>query len=146
MISRINWWVVAAVVWISIIFFSSTAIAGRWSVQALTFLTVHWFRPLVHLPSFYWSLIAEKSVHVCLFLVLAVLLCKALPKELRKLHYLLLVGLVIGSASEFLQRFFPGRDPAIRDVCINFTGTAIGVAISLVFHQLRKNSKEGILL
>jgi len=31
-----------------------------------------------------------------------------------------------------LQRFFPGRDPALRDVLINVGGTALGVAASVL--------------
>ena len=36
-----------------------------------------------------------------------------------------LFGPPIGAANEFLQSLFPGRDPAIRDVLLNFTSMAV---------------------
>ncbi len=42
---------------------------------------------------------------------------------------ILLCGAIVGSCSEYLQRFFPDRDPAIRDVLINIGGTALGLLI-----------------
>ena len=74
-------------------------------------------------------LLADKGFHVTLFLVLAVLLWKALPPGSWKVAGILILGAIMGSASEFLQSFFPGRDPAIRDVLINIAGTAIGATL-----------------
>jgi len=85
-----------------------------------------------------------------MFLVLGTLLWKAIKaiEDVRgKIAVILLMGLLIGTASEFLQRFFPGRDPSVRDILINLAGTAMGVAISLVFagsgkdESLRAESK-----
>ena len=45
---------------------------------------------------------------------------------------IVLCGALVGLCSEFLQRFFPDRDPAIRDVIINICGTALGLAICAV--------------
>jgi VanZ family protein len=64
--------------------------------------------------------------------VLAVLLWQALRHSEKKIWFILLSGAAVGSCSEFLQRFFPGRDPAIRDVLINIGGTAIGIAFCIV--------------
>ncbi len=74
-------------------------------------------------------LLADKSVHVGLFCVLAILLWKALPNTARKPLIILAIGALVGSCSEFLQRFFPDRDPAIRDVLINIGGTALGILL-----------------
>jgi VanZ family protein len=40
-----------------------------------------------------------------------------------------LAGLIVGTASELLQRAFPGRDPAIHDVLINGLGALFGALV-----------------
>jgi VanZ family protein len=125
-------WLSAAVAWIGVIFFSSTTLASQWCETGFTRLSAllvslhpsHSSYDLIHL-------LTDKSVHVALFLVLAALLWKALPSAPAKWAIILLAGLFVGSCSEFLQRFFPGRDPAIRDVLINLSGTALGVVLCL---------------
>ena len=74
-------------------------------------------------------LLADKGFHVTLFLILALLLWKIVPPGPWKIARILIAGGILGSASEFLQSFFPGRDPAIRDVLINVAGTAFGIAL-----------------
>src|SRR6266853_5909254 len=66
--------------------------------------------------------IAEKGLHVVLFTVLAVLLWKAMADATKKILSVILFGTLVGSASEFLQAFFPNRDPALRDIMINIGG------------------------
>ena len=82
-------------------------------------------------------LLADKSVHVSLFVILAVLLWKVFRDSPGKTLLIIAVGAVVGSGSEFLQRFFPGRDPALRDVLLNATSTALGVAICLTWVRYR---------
>jgi VanZ family protein len=121
------------------IFFSSTSVAGEKSERAFSYLSQMFLSRLqtdtsservVHL-------LADKSVHIGLFCVLGMLVWKTLPNARRKIAVVLLWGAIIGSCSEFLQRFFPGRDPAISDVLINVGGTAIGIAISVAIAKLR---------
>jgi VanZ family protein len=113
-----------ALAWIALIFFSSTSLAARWCEQAFRLL----FGPSSSTPQTRYQILhflAEKSLHVMLFAVLGWLLWKALPPARGKLVAILLAGLLVGSSSEFLQGFFPGRDPAIRDVLLNFTSMAV---------------------
>ena len=131
--SRFNPWIPAVLGWTGIIFLSSTSTAGVWSEEAFRWLwsglflgrlmqagdSVHSF---VHL-------LADKGFHVTLFLILALLLWKIVPPGPWKIARILIAGGILGSASEFLQSFFPGRDPAIRDVLINVAGTAFGIAL-----------------
>lgn len=137
-------WISFTALWISIILFSSTAIARRWSERAFKSLAAisspH--RPpsgtsydLVHF-------FAEKCVHVGLFLVFAILLTNALPRSHRKIRFILMIGTVVGSTSELLQRFFPGRDPTVRDVCINIAATAVGALISHFVFRFRSQMTE----
>ena len=132
-LSQRSCWIAATLLWIAVIFFSSTSLAGRSCEHLFGFLVATYFKSLRPHIGFYQPLhlVAEKSVHVCLFLVLAALLAKALPNQLRKFGLILSIGLVIGSCSEYLQSFFPGRDPALRDVCLNAAATALGAAIVL---------------
>jgi VanZ family protein len=135
-------WFLPVAAWIGVILFSSTASAGNWCTQVFRlFSTIlrghapnHWLGIL--------SFLAEKSLHVVMFLVLGTLLWKAMKsiEDVReKIAVILSLGLLIGSASEYLQRFFPGRDPSVRDILINLIGTAIGVAVSLTFGRSRQN-------
>ncbi len=76
-----------------------------------------------------FHLLVDKGFHVSLFCVLAILLWFALPRGPDKQLWIVGCGAVVGSCSEFLQRFFPDRDPAIRDVFINIGGTVLGVLL-----------------
>ncbi|MGA8025940.1 MAG: VanZ family protein [Bryobacteraceae bacterium] len=130
---RINAWLLAVLGWTGLIFFSSTSLASEWCEEAFSFIAGILFRGLQSSDSSYGiiHLLADKGVHVVLFLVLATLLWNMLSSARWKTPAILLIGAFVGSCSEFLQRFFPGRDPAIRDVLINIAGTAVGIAVSL---------------
>ena len=77
-------------------------------------------------------LVADKGLHVTLFAVLGILLFQAITNPRRKIVQILLFGLIVGCCSEYLQSFFPDRDPAIRDVFINLAGTGVGVLVSRI--------------
>ncbi len=89
-----------------------------------------------------FHLLADKGLHVTLFVVLAILLRNALPPGRFRTVQILALGLIVGSCSEFLQRYFPDRDPALRDVLINFGGTALGLALIAVARTQQKTSKR----
>lgn len=138
-------WHWAVLAWIGTIFFSSTSLAAKWCEEAFRFVTGLFpgglgprgpYYELVHL-------LADKGLHVTLFLVLAVLLWNSIPQGRWKIEEILVCGAFVGSCSEFLQRFFPGRDPAIRDVLINVGGTALGVLVSVAFVRFhRANARD----
>jgi VanZ family protein len=90
-------------------------------------------------------LLADKGVHVSLFFVLALLLWRILPDVQWKIARILLFGAAVGSASEFLQSFFPGRDPALRDVLINIGGTAVGIGVSVARLKHRSRTEALVL-
>ncbi len=136
---KVNAWIWAAVCWVGLIFFSSTSLASEWAEQTYGFVSAALLnRPAMNVPSDYLlHLLADKGFHVSLFCVLAVLLWLALDHAVRKPWLIVICGAVVGSMSEFLQRFFPGRDPALRDVLINIGGTALGTAICLAVVKRR---------
>jgi VanZ family protein len=135
-------WLLALIVWIGVILFSSTLLAAQWCEEGFRFLSATIFGNLLRDDSSYGliHLLADKSVHVALFLVLALLLWRILPSAPWKTVAILVAGALVGSASEFLQRFFPGRDPALRDVLINICGTGIGAAVCVTWVKYKSRS------
>jgi VanZ family protein len=131
---QVTGWAYAALGWVGVIFFSSTSVALHWCEEAFRWLSELLLgNDVAQQPSFgVFHLLADKGFHVTLFLVFAVLLWKALPPSGSKGWKILLLGFLVGSCSEFLQRFFPDRDPALRDVLINVAGTALGLACSVI--------------
>lgn len=127
-------WRFAVAAWVCVIFFSSTSLASEWCESLFSRLSEALLGQLHPHSSSYdlVHLLAGKGLHVTLFAVLAILLWQALPNTQRKVVTILLWGAIVGSCSEFLQRYFPGRDPAVRDVLINVAGTALGIAICAI--------------
>jgi VanZ family protein len=138
-------WLLAVIAWIGVIFFSSTSLASQWCEEAFSAVSALLFGGL-RSQAFSYDLIhllADKGFHVMLFLVLAALLWRAIPSARWKWAIILIAGLFIGSCSEFLQRFFPGRDPAVRDVLINLGGTALGLVACLMLARRTSDSLFG---
>jgi VanZ family protein len=139
-----NAWLWAAIAWIGVIFFSSTTVAGKSSEEAFSALSK---LLLTHLqpgtsPYDLVHLLADKSVHVGLFFVFAMLLWRALPNAPGRVISILVAGAVVGSCSELLQMLFPGRDPAFRDVLINIGGTALGLGVSFGIGKLHSGARQ----
>jgi VanZ family protein len=130
--------------WLSLIFFSSTSVAGEWADWSFHAITRRFFSDLRPSGARYmmWNFAAEKSVHVIAFAILAILLWKIIPDVPWRFVAILSAGLVAACASELLQRLFPGRDPTIRDVIINVAGIALGSLASLTFSSLRASNGE----
>jgi len=117
---------------VAAIFFSSTAVAGRWCDRAFDSTWVFLLAELApYAPSYALThLLAEKTVHFVLFCIFGMLLWRTVPKRPGKVWLILLCGAVVGTCAEILQIFFPPRDPLIKDVLIDILGTAIGVALT----------------
>ncbi len=137
--NRINVWFWAVIAWIGVIFFSSTSLASQWAEHLFSAIAAIFLSGLDRNSSSYgaFHVLSDKGLHVSLFCILAILLWRALPNSPRKLWMIVLTGAIVGSCSEFLQRFFPDRDPAIRDVLINIGGTVLGILLCLSFARLR---------
>lgn len=137
-------WTTGVIGWICVIFFSSTTLAAQWCERLFRFLASVLFGNLPPYSSPYSiiHLVADKGFHVFMFVVLALLLWKAIPEGRWKISTILATGLFIGSCSEFLQRFFPGRDPAVRDVLINLGGTALGVLLIIAIAERHSTSEQ----
>ena len=137
-------WTAILGIWLGVIFFSSTSIAGKTSDRAFSqFFAAYLHRFDKHdmYHQYHIHFLAEKNVHVMMFVVLAMLLWRMLPDTPGKVGIVFLSGVFIGCCSEVAQCFFPGRDPAVRDVLLNMAGTGIGTVIS--FSRLGYNWKLG---
>lgn len=140
---RMNAWAWAALAWIGVIFFSSSTLAGKSSEEAFSALSRLLTRMQPGTSSYdIVHLLADKSVHIGLFAIFAVLLWGALENVTRRSVWILLIGAFIGSCSELLQNLFPGRDPAIRDVLINIGGTGLGLVCMTVIVKLHRLGRE----
>lgn len=123
-------WSIASAAWIGLILFSSTSLASEYCERAFAWL----FSAAVgkHADAAYDPLhfLAEKGLHLTLFFVLAMLLWRVFSTpRWRRVATVAVIGLIVGTASELLQNFFPNRDPAIRDVFINLAGCLLGAAV-----------------
>jgi VanZ family protein len=143
MLTRLNAWGWSAVVWVVVIFFSSSSLAEKSSEEAFSALSRLLLAQLQPgTPSYnIVHLLADKSVHIGLFAVFAVLLWRALANTRRRIGWILLLGAITGTCSEILQSFFPGRDPAFTDVLINIAGTALGITVSAIFSKLHASGR-----
>ena len=140
-------WTGVLPVWVGLILFSSTSLAGQVSDAAFTrFVATHIRRhdifDLYHRCHVYF--LAEKTVHITMFIVLALILWRLLPDVPGKGVVVFLCGTLLGCGSELVQRLFPDRDPALRDVLINAAGTAIGVAIVFLGARRRRRSRSTV--
>lgn len=128
---RTTAWIIPALAWLGLIFFSSTSLAAAWSDRAFALVVAalrRWAVPVGPPGNLYFLM--EKGFHFTLFLVLSLLLGRAIDGVRHKTGAILLFGLVIGSASEYLQCFFSGRDPALRDVALNVISVVAGLLLA----------------
>ena len=148
---RANWFGLAAAGWIGVVCFSSSSMAGRWCDRAFAaiyrdavYLNVAGNRGLLRSVHPIVHLLAEKSVHLGLFFIFATLFWKSTADTPKKAPLILVFGLLLGVLAEFLQRFAPGRDPAGRDVAIDFAGAALGVVLCLALGRPRPGTPRPI--
>lgn len=135
-----RFWAIAVLV--AAILFSSTAVAGKWADRTFDSLAVFLLAVFADYTPSYGTLhlFAEKAVHLTLFCTFGILLWNARPARPVSASLVLLSGAVLGALSEFLQRFFPARDPLISDVLLNISGTALGIPISLAASRFKRFS------
>lgn len=138
-------WAAAAAGWLGLIFLSSTSFVARWCEEVFHAILGDRYAavPLPGTPEHWLHFLAQKSVHVTLFAVFAILLWKALPERRSKLALVFLIGGTTGICSELLQRLFPGRDPAVRDALINFGATVAG---ALAFRAWTRRSAKPVII
>ncbi len=83
--------------------------------------------------------LVRKLAHITEYGILGVLLCLDW-KWIGKGNVLLPagVGLLAAAADEYLQTFIPGRSGEIRDVLLDFSGVAAGIAVLLLLFRWKE--------
>jgi VanZ family protein len=132
-------WAAVSISWIVLLLFSSTSAAERYCEVALHKAMALVFNATEtdHTPAgdHFW---AKKATHVVLYVALAGMLVQATGGGTGRVRILVFcIGLTVGIATEFVQAFFPDREPKARDVLINVASTYLGT-----FLFLRKRVRE----
>ena len=91
--------------------------------------------------------VAKILGHMGLFVIEALIAFWALHTMHFKKHWLegiifIVIGLLVGFTSEFIQLFMPKRSGAIKDVGIDMLGYMIGFGISIVIFLIYKKIKQ----
>jgi VanZ family protein len=144
MAEQVNNWLWAVIAWLGVIFFSSTSLASKWAEESFRTLAQLIFGNLNPFSGSYglFYLLTDKGFHVAMFCVFAVLLWRTLAHAENKVWVILIAGAITGCCSELLQRLFPDRDPAVRDVLINVGGTALGIAACIVASRWKQRRAQ----
>jgi glycopeptide antibiotics resistance protein len=147
--SSLNWKALARMgalgTCIGAILFSSTSLAGNVLDGAFTRYVTRQVLPydtydLYH--RYHVHFLAEKDLHLTMFVVLGFLLWRVFPEIRGKAAAVLILGALISCCSELLQSLFPGRDPALRDVLINAAGMALGTGLSWIRSRGDRNNRQ----
>ena len=87
----------------------------------------------------------DKVIHAIIFLVLDVLIYRAIAPKVRPMVFsggriLLSIGLVVlyGAVDEIHQSFVPGRTLDIKDLCADAVGGLLGTLIIFLYVQRQK--------
>ncbi len=121
---------------LGLIAFMSTSIAGDTCDRTFHSVMAFFFKGRSRGPVFgMLHFVAEKGLHFCLFLALALLLWQVLPPARWRVPFILAVALFAGASSEWLQNFFPRRDPTLRDVAIDFSGAVCGLLLRYILDR-----------
>lgn len=88
----------------------------------------------------------RKSAHFVCYFLLGVFATLAMHytkfPAWKKVLIALLICLLFAASDEFHQLFVPGRSGELRDVCLDFAGSAVGTALTCGFFYLSKKQKQ----
>ena len=87
----------------------------------------------------------RKSAHFICYLLLGILATAAMQtthfSNRKKVIFALLICLLFATSDEFHQLFVPGRSGEVRDVCLDFAGSAVGTFLACSFLYLKKRRR-----
>lgn len=89
----------------------------------------------------------DKSVHVVIYLILGMLLLRALIRGQRwrvgsAASGTILFGGVFGALQELNQTYIPGRSGTVDDFLANLAGLILAVALVTTYHVLRRDHRR----
>jgi len=136
-------WVLALVLWVCFIWGHSLVPGETSSTESLSF--VNGLRPAFELlgitETLMMTFIVRKTAHFLEYAVLGVisggLMRRGWGRDFLHGRLSLLVAVVVPMIDETIQRFVPGREGQLRDVCIDLAGIAFGLLVFWVVSRHR---------
>lgn len=88
----------------------------------------------------------RKIAHFTEFTALGAVLCWLFGMLEKKIYWPFLLGFGAACVDETIQRFSPGRSPALQDVAIDTAGVAVGIGLLMTGYYLLRKRKQFIFL
>lgn len=143
-----------ALIWAAMIFIGSTDLLSSRNTSRWIEPVIRWVKPDINnLQLWRTMMLIRKTGHVTEYAILAILLWRAIPKTTtsgsRSLWHWPDAAMAQGAcvffamSDEFHQSFFPSRTAASRDVLIDTTGAAVGLALVWLICRPKKRPHHG---
>lgn len=124
-----------SVLWMGFIFFLSHQEAGSSSqlssgITKTLYNVINSVLPWLDLELAFFHFLVRKGAHFNAYLILGLLLAKAMKPDDRKAYFsVLLLCIFYAMSDEFHQTFVSGRSGEVRDVLIDSTGSLTGILL-----------------
>ena len=90
--------------------------------------------------------IVRKLAHFSIYTLVGILLMALFKtynlKEINRVYYSLILGIIYASSDEIHQAFTPGRGPLVTDVIIDTMGVLLGILLVILTVKVYTNYKE----
>jgi hypothetical protein len=138
--SLLKYWL-PLLIWLGVIFLGSTSVMSTENTSRYIVPFLLWLKPGMS-PHAIWIIliVARKCAHVTEYMVLGLLLWRALRSipTLRTKTFMVFGAVLMGCAlfaasDEFHQRFVKSRTPSVRDVLLDAGGALLGLMIGSSF-------------
>jgi len=137
--------------WMGLIFCLSAQVAeesARLSSGVTQFIIhlIHGIFPKIHIDINAFSYMVRKLAHFLCYLVLGLLVLNALKSSnvhgYKRILLSAIICILYAASDEIHQLYVPGRGGQIRDVFIDFSGSASGFILERVIHKIRSIKKH----
>jgi glycopeptide antibiotics resistance protein len=138
--SLLKYWL-PLLIWLGVIFLGSTSVMSTENTSRYIVPFLLWLKPGMS-PHAIWIIliVARKCAHVTEYMVLGLLLWRALrsiptlrTKTLMVFGAVLMGCALFAASDEFHQRFVKSRTPSVRDVLLDAGGALLGLMIGSSF-------------
>lgn len=87
----------------------------------------------------------RKSAHFSVYMVLGILVCRALTKSKykhKKFITALIICVIYAATDELHQLFVPGRGGQLKDVFIDSLGAFVGITLSEIMYKIKRKQAQ----
>ena len=133
--------------WMLLIFFMSNQpadISNKQSDLAINLFSIRGIDLNNHLGEIA-SFVVRKAAHFTEYFILycfSIAVCKHYVDIKKARIYCLFIVLGYAISDEIHQYFIPGREMAIRDVAIDFSGGVLGFIVNIVIYKIKFNKRN----